>query len=160
MNYKKIITFVITLLILVVLFQTTSLNIYTLDDNGKLQINSSIKVLRISPTDKKLSRLASKMSKHLFSQKKIVLTSIKTEEGKEIAYFDLQDKEEELTSPNNWHQSFQGSTGAQTTLASICETLLQKNYKGNWIDGIKLTYNGEYAEFDHITFDDIVYWRK
>ena len=160
MNYKKIILIVITFLVLIIFFQRTDLKIYSISNDDKLQIHSSIKVLKISPTDKKLSKLASALSKEIFSGKKIILVKIKSVDGKEIAYFDLQDKNEPVGSPLNWNQSFQGSSGAYNTLTSITETLLQKDFPKNWIDGINLTYNGEYVEFDHISFDDTIYWRN
>ena len=107
-----------------------------------------------------MSHLALKLSNEIFQGKPIVLKEIVVEEGKKIAYFNLQDKNKDISSPDNWYSSFQGSTGAQSTLNFIVDTLLQKEFKGDWIDGINLTYNGQYIEFDHISFENIVYWRK
>ena len=107
-----------------------------------------------------MSHLALKLSNEIFQGKPIVLKEIVVEEGKKIAYFNLQDKNKDISSTDNWYSSFQGSTGAQLTLNSIVDTLLQKEFKGDWIDGINLTYNRQYIEFDHISFENVHYWRK
>ena len=146
---------------LILLMQKEKLIIYTSNiDTGASENHSIVSVLKLLPINKKMSHLALKLSNENFQGKPIVLKEIVIEEGKKIAYFDLQDKNKDISSPDNWYSSFQGSTGAQLTLNSIVDTLLQKEFKGDWIDGINLTYNGQYIEFDHISFENVHYWRK
>lgn len=146
---------------LILLMQKEKLIIYTSNiDTGASENHSIVSVLKLLPINKKMSHLALKLSNENFQGKPIVLKEIVIEEGKKIAYFDLQDKNKDISSPDNWYSSFQGSTGAQSTLNSIVDTLLQKEFKGDWIDGINLTYNGQYIEFDHISFENVHYWRK
>ncbi|MFR3499382.1 MAG: hypothetical protein ACLTT7_10250, partial [Paraclostridium bifermentans] len=68
-----------------------------------------------------------------------------------IAYINIkEDKENKLWS----NKFFQGSTGASVTTYTIVESLLQRDYKGKWIDGIYITYEGKTnVEFDHIDVD-------
>ena len=162
MKKIKIILLIGVMLIgLVLLTQKEKLIIYTSNiETGASENHSVVSVLKLLPINKKMSHLALKLSNENFQGKPIVLKEIVIEEGKKIAYFDLQDKNKDISSPDNWYSSFQGSTGAQSTLNSIVDTLLQKEFKGDWIDGINLTYNGQYIEFDHISFENIVYWRK
>lgn len=158
---KIILLIGIMLVGLVLLMQKEKLTIYTSNiDTGASESHSTVSVLKLVPINKKMSHLAIKLSDEIFQGKPIVLKEIVIEEGKKIAYFDLQDKSKDISSPDNWYSSFQGSAGAQSTLNSIVNTLLQKEFQGDWIDGIKLTYNGEYTEFDHISFEDIIYWRE
>ena len=111
--------------------QKEKLIIYTSNiDTGASENHSIVSVLKLLPINKKMSHLALKLSNENFQGKPIVLKEIVIEEGKKIAYFDLQDKNKDISSPDNWYSSFQGSTGAQSTLNSIVDTLLQKEFKG------------------------------
>ena len=159
MNIKKIITIFSIIGVILLLSQQSKLMIYTTDTaNKKILVHSTISIMKVLPMDKKLNHLASKLSHNLFQDKSIVFLGIKTEDGKEVAYFDLEDKNKDST--KSWYPFFQGSSGADSTLNSIKETLLQREYKGDWIDGIRITYNGSYTELDHITFEDRVFWRN
>ena len=156
MDKKRLSLIFFFLILFIFAIQTTKINIYKFNSStDKAIVQKKISLLKILPTDKKLPILASKMSKELFNGNKINLTQIKTENGKEIAYFNLED-----TDKKSWYQYFQGSSGAQETLESIKLTLLQEGLKDNWVDGIKLTYNGEFTELDHISFDNTPYLRK
>ncbi len=162
MKRIKIILFIgIVIIGLILLMQKEKLIIYTSNiDTGASENHSIVSVLKLLPINKKMSHLALKLSNEIFQGKPIVLKEIVIEEGKKIAYFNLQDKNKDISSTDNWYSSFQGSTGAQLTLNSIVDTLLQKEFKGDWIDGINLTYNRQYIEFDHISFENVHYWRK
>lgn len=65
-----------------------------------------------------------------------------------IAYIDIKEDKNK----NYWSSKFfQGSTGASITSYTLVESLLQREYKGKWIDGIYFTYEGEKdVEFDHL----------
>lgn len=132
-------------------------NIYTLNiDTEDIIIKNQIKTFKNQSLEKKIEFLTKKLSEENFEGKNIKFTGIKEEKGEKIAYFDLTDTNEK----DSWFPYFQGSFGAFTTKLSIIETLLQRDFEGKWIDGIKLTYNGKFQEFDHISFDDLIYWRK
>lgn len=160
-NLKIILVVIIIIFALVLLLKKENLKIYTTNpDTGISEVYTSTSVLRLLSIEKKINHLSLKLSEQLFNGKSIVLLKITTESNKKIAYIDLQDESKDISSTDNWYSAFQGSAGAQSTLTSIVETLLQKEFQGDWVDGIKLTYNGEFRDFDHISFEDIVYWRE
>lgn len=158
---KKPLIIILAIIALVLILQKSQLIIYILDaKTEKITVHSKVSVLKILPVDKKLNHLASELSRIMFQGRKIVLTGIKREENKEIAYFDLQDGDKNLSSDKNWYNFLQGSSGANNTKTTIIETLLQRKYKGDWIEGIKLSYNGQFIEMDHIVFEDEIHWRN
>lgn len=58
-----------------------------------------------------------------------------------------------LTNEEAWSKHFQGSAGAIITQETIVETLLQKQYQGDWIKGLKIQVDGkDEQEYDHISF--------
>lgn len=119
-------------------------------------IKDKFEVKKYIDLEQKLLLLSEKLSKENFEGKKIVLSEIKDENGSKIAYFDLRDSDEK----DSWNAYFQGSLGGFSTKLSIVETFLQRDFTGKWIDGIKISYNGSYQEFDHINFADEIYWRN
>ena len=159
---KKRIIFVILgilLLVSISFFITKKeiFNIYTLNiETEDLMIKSQSKLSKSQSIEKKIIFLTKKLSNDNFEKKSIYFDGIKLEEGKKIGYFDLRDTNEK----DSWYPYFQGSFGAFSTKISIVETLLQRDFDGNWLDGIKLSYNGKFEEFDHISFEDAIYWRK
>lgn len=158
---KNIFIGILILFVLGILFVVFSkkekFNIYTLNiETEDIIIKKQIEISKSQSIDKKIEVLVDSLSKENFEGKKIKFNGIKNEEGKKIAYFDLADTNEK----DSWFSYFQGSFGAFSTKISIIETLLQRDFEGKWIDGIKLTYNDKFEEFDHINFDDVIYWRK
>lgn len=74
--------------------------------------------------------------------------SLKKESGKSIAIINLIDTkgpQDEMS----WYQKFQGSEDGITNARRIVNNLLQKDYKGEWISGVKILYNGSDCEFEH-----------
>jgi len=50
-----------------------------------------------------------------------------------------------------WYDFFQGSMGGEITSIILKESILQRNYQGNWIDGMEVYYQNEpIGEWDHI----------
>lgn len=43
----------------------------------------------------------------------------------------------------------QGSTGGQIAEYTLIENVLQREYKGYWIDGVKFTLNGKELQSEH-----------
>lgn len=74
-------------------------------------------------------------------------TSITKEDNKQIVVIDLVDKG--IDTPNGWYSKFQGSTGGRINSKRIINNIIQKDYKGEWVQGVKVLYNGQKAEFEH-----------
>lgn len=74
--------------------------------------------------------------------------------GKNIVVLNLIDEE----GSKGWYNTFQGSTGGYINSNMIIENTLQKDYKGKYIDGLQVLYNGNKAEFQHAPdLDKIIY---
>lgn len=151
---------VILISVLVILFFSTrkeKLNIYSLNiQTEEIGIKSQIEIKKSLSLEDKLKVLINVLSKENFENRKIEFLEIRNEGNQKIAYFNLADTSEK----DSWYPYFQGSLGAFSTKLSIVESLLQRDYNGKWVDGIKISYNGKYEEFDHINFEDVVYWRN
>ena len=77
-------------------------------------------------------------------------------DSKNIMVLNLIDKNKD--SKNSWYQAFQGSTGGTVNSTRLIENSLQKSYKGEWIDGVEVLYNGKTSEFQHAwQLNEIVY---
>lgn len=80
--------------------------------------------------------------------------SFREEKGKNIIVLNLIDEK----GSNAWYQTFQGSTGGLVNSKRIIENILQRDYKGKWIDGLNVLYNGKKAEFQHAPdLENIIY---
>lgn len=74
--------------------------------------------------------------------------------GKNIAVLNLIDENDS----KDWYNAFQGSTGGYINSNIIIENTLQRDYKGKWIDGLQVLYNGSKAEFQHApNLENIIY---
>ncbi len=57
----------------------------------------------------------------------------------------------------SWYDFFQGSTGGMFTTIVLKESLLQRAYKGEWIDAIVFYYQDEKLDYmDHIDLSGII----
>lgn len=137
-----------------------SLSIYSADVNTfDLTKLGSLKVNENEDLKSRLDKLAVELSNNAFDSLPIKVQKIETINGKKVAVVDLEESEanKNITDPTafsgpNWISSkFQGSTGGSITTKSLIETFLQRDYKGNWIDGVKFTYMGKPIEFDHVS---------
>ncbi len=56
-----------------------------------------------------------------------------------------------------WDKHFAGSTGGYVSQMTIIETLLQRDYKGEWINGLKVLVDGKDAlnVYDHAPFEEL-----
>ncbi|HHX62680.1 MAG TPA: hypothetical protein GX707_18495 [Epulopiscium sp.] len=99
--------------------------------------------------EEKLKILAEELSKSQFGDQIIEVAKIEDQDGKKIAVINLN--ENPNTTGTSWKESyFQGSAGGAITAASLEETFLQKEYDGEWIDGVQFLYEHQTIEFDHI----------
>lgn len=125
-----------------------SLNISSLDANsGEKIVLGSLKLDEDKSLEEKLNILIEEISKIQFNNTPIKLVKIEDN----VAYIDLQEDDNK----NYWSTVyFQGSTGANITTYTLTESILQRDYKGNWINGVFFSYEGKTdMEFDHIGMD-------
>lgn len=119
---------------------------------GKVEIKEKLTL------EEKIEKLAYELSEKAFDGLPIQLVKINNVEGKKIALFNLDelgnnakditfDKYEGVNWINNY---FAGSAGGSITEYTLLTTLLQRNYIGEWIDGIEFTYKNSKIEFDHV----------
>jgi hypothetical protein len=116
----------------------------------KVEVSGYVAVSRDVPLEKKLELLIGQLSEKQFDNKPMRLMKIMEKAGRKIATIDIIDQKDP-EDENTWYQSFQGSTGAHITYQKLVRTLLQANYRGEWIGGIEFTYNGKpFDVWDHI----------
>ena len=142
-------------------------SIYTIDVNtDEKVILKNIELEKKLSVEEKLVELANEVSNDLFNSLPLELIEIKDIEEKSIAVFNFEEvgkNAEKATlfqdyEGDSWFQCFQGSAGGRVTEYTLLETLLQRNYEGEWIDGINFTYKGGSVEFEHTPkLSEIVY---
>lgn len=105
---------------------------------GKVSVDEKYSI------EEKLRSVINEISKLQFENAPIELIKIENN----IAYIDIREGENQ----NYWSEKFfQGSTGASISSYVLVENLLQRDYKGDWIDGIYISYEGKTdVEFDHL----------
>ena len=142
-----------------VLVEMVKMNIYSKDVNTEepviintIEINSNLSL------EEKLNLLSENLSKEVFNDLPIEFVEIKEKDGKKIALFNLNELGEnsgDITfdkyQGKNWvNDYFAGSAGGGITEYTLIETLLQRDYSGEWIDGVEFTYKNSNIEFDHV----------
>ncbi|MEG2415923.1 MAG: hypothetical protein RSB12_00595 [Peptostreptococcaceae bacterium] len=121
--------------------------IYTADveDTEKIVELETIKLKENTSVDEKLNELCKALQTKYFKTDTAEITLESIDEDN-IAIINLKGQEA-------WRQYFQGSTGGIISQTTITETLLQKEYKGDWIKGVKILVDGETKDvFDHASF--------
>lgn len=138
-----------------------ALPIYRANTNDySREIGMYIFVSEHKPLKEKLDIVAQKLSEFYFNCLPVEVADIKTDDdGRRIAEIDLKESKENLclndvskyTGPSWATGYFQGSYGGTETSVCLIETFLQRDYKGEWIDGVRFTYNGEPVDkFEHV----------
>ncbi|WP_338597176.1 hypothetical protein [Clostridium baratii] len=87
-----------------------------------------------------IKKILSTVSSKYFDNKDIELKTIDTVDNKKIAVINLAGDEK------YWNQKMQGSAGGQITEYTLIENVLQREYKGYWVDGVRFTLNGKEIE--------------
>lgn len=140
-----------------IMFTLYTANVDTLakEQIGKIAVNVDSEG-KIQDLEGVLKTLANELSKQVFEGLPIHIEEVKTIDGKQIAIINLK---EDSNLGVGWEANFlQGSTGAAITDITLKETLLQKEYTGEWLDGIQVFYEGEAPEFDHMpSLGEIIY---
>lgn len=103
-----------------------------------------------STLEEKINVLAEKLSKYSFKNLPIEVIGIETIDTKRVAVINLQDHAPELNTYSWINNYFQGTSGGSMTSRRLVETFLQREYKGQWVDGVKILYNNTTQESDHI----------
>ena len=139
--------------------KTIEMMLYSKDVNtdeqviiGEVEVNEELSL------EEKIEKLSEGLSEKAFDNLPIEFVKINNIEGKKVALFNLDelgnnatditfDKYEGINWINNY---FAGSAGGSVTEYTLITTLLQRNYTGEWIDGIEFTYKNSKIEFDHV----------
>jgi hypothetical protein len=87
-----------------------------------------------------IKKILSTISTKYFDGKPLELKTIETVNNKKIAVINLAGDK------GYWDQRMQGSVGGEITEYTLIENMLQREYKGYWIDGVKFTLDGKQVE--------------
>jgi hypothetical protein len=117
---------------------------------------------------KKLEILAKVMSEVYFSNLPIQVIRIEEIDKKKIAIVNLKESAEnqgitdyEKLVGKTWTTHYmQGSTGGTITETILIETMLQRDYKGQWIDGVQFLYDSGDCFYEHAASLRDVNYRK
>jgi len=112
-----------------------------------VKINSEWSVSR------KVKALLDSISVTSFGNRKIEFMRIDTIEGIRILKVNLYEKpnlenDHQFNINREWYNRFQGSTGGSYTTTILTESILQRQYKGAWIDAVYFFWNKEPFPFE------------
>lgn len=126
-------------------------------------IDKSITLEQSKTVFEKLTIIADTLSNHYFNGLSIELTdNFPDGNGGSIVKVNLVERPEfkgpgSLHSYQSWYDFFQGTMGGTNTTIILKESLLQRDYKGQWINGLVFYYQGKpIGEFDHIDLYGII----
>lgn len=138
-------------------------------DTLKKDIAYYIEIPKDKALKDKLNIIAENLSKFQFKNLPIEVTKIEESNGKKIAVVNLKEasynegiKDRDKLKGDTWaNDFFQGSTGGTITSTTLIENFLQKDFNGEWVDGVRFTYNGGNVEFQHVeSLAKVVYRKK
>ena len=128
-------------------FRPELLEVYDCDVHYNTYVGFCVVVPEDLPLLQKVRFLADRLSTYRFRSLPIEVLEIENRKGKHIAVIDLQEDDRSIWST----YYFQGSTGGHMTQTILTKTLLQPDYRGEWIDGVEFYYEGKpMEEWDHI----------
>ena len=138
--------------------------IYTANINTYIKgIDFYITMPKEDSLKSKLSTIAKTLSEVYFSNLPIEVLEI---DDKKIAIINLEERSEgsmktTMQTSKSWATGFfQGSTGGTITTIRLVESFLQKDYKGEWIEGIRFLYKGQPVDFQHVPeLSEVIYRR-
>lgn len=133
--------------------------IYAMDVDSTQRITVSFAgVERNRDLSGRLEEVSKTLSAEVFEGLIISLKEIKTIDGKSVATFNLKDVPGK---DKAWGDTyFQGSTGGNATIMALTDTLLQKDYHGEWVDGVKFLYEDQAIEFEHVESLGEIFYRE
>lgn len=119
--------------------------------DSELSISNKVKILLDS------------ISEEYFGEVKLQYLSIETLDDLKILRINMQEKQglsdDHIYNSNRvWYPYFQGSSGGGNTNTILIETILQKQYAGDWIDAVIFYWNNEPFPFemDHVKLYSII----
>lgn len=124
--------------------------IYGTDENTyEREVLKEVSIEDDLSLEERLEVIADNISQEQFEGLGIELSKIEEEDGKKIGVINLTEKPNDTDA--SWLEGyFQGSTGGIVTTVALEESFLQKEYNGEWIDGVRFLYNDEKLQFDHV----------
>ncbi len=123
----------------------------------------TIAVNKNKTVKEKVETITDTLSKSYFNKLDIEVSEIYTSDpaGK-IANISLKE-DSAFTGPGSlppyqsWYDYFQGSYGGQNTTILLKENILQREYNGDWIDGVVFFYQGDsIGVWDHINLNGLI----
>ncbi len=125
---------------------------YSSDDMEHEHVGYSFHVPESLPLIMRLHVVADTLSLRTFASFPVQVLRIDTVKESLIAVVDLRQPDTLRT----WTQSFfQGSHGGGSTTTTLRKTLLQPEYKGQWVDGVQFYYDGKPLNPDEPGYDHI-----
>lgn len=119
--------------------------VYISPDNYERILTENIITIDKDKTlEQNVKRVIDATMRNFFKDKKYEV-AFKQVNGKSIVTLNLIDE----NGSRGWYNTFQGSTGGYINSNMIIENTLQRDYKGKWVDGLEVLYNGNKAEFQH-----------
>lgn len=104
-----------------------------------------------------ITTLLDSVSRNNFHNLKIDLLSITASpDGKKSLLVNLRENPgfiipDSLGNYRSWYEFFQGSMGGEQTTIILTESILQREFNGDWIDEVEFYYqNNKIKEMDHI----------
>lgn len=134
------------------------ISIYTIDGDTYEPIERyPFLVDKTLTTTDKIDRIAEELSVNVFGLP-VKVDRIQEVDGMKIAEIMLGEDDRYGDALTWKYQYFQGSLGSVMTMTTLQESFLQRAYQGEWIDGIRIFYEGgsDYST-DHIeTFGTLI----
>jgi hypothetical protein len=120
-------------------------------------VDRLISVPKNESVEKKIRTLLDSVSKNSFNNLKIQVLSIKEAgEGKKSLVVNLKENPgfmvpDSLGTNRNWYDFFQGSMRGEQTTIILIESVLQREFTGDWVDEVEFWYQGEkIGDRDHV----------
>ncbi|WP_194191991.1 hypothetical protein [Clostridium chrysemydis] len=136
---------------------TIVFNVYDVDSKD-MEVKKETE-LRIARKDydikESLESILNTISEEKFEGLKIDVKSIVSEGEKSIVNIDLRDIEDKSFKEDY----FKGVERGGITESILIENVLQREFEGEWIDGVRFTYNGEKIKYNHVPLLEYVNYR-
>lgn len=120
-------------------------------------VEQLISVPKNDSIEEKIRTLLDSVSKNNFNNLKIEVLSInKTAEGRRSLLVNLKENPgfaipDSLGNYRNWYDFFQGSMRGEQTTIILIESVLQREFAGDWIDEVEFFYQDEkMGDWDHV----------
>lgn len=120
-------------------------------------VDRLISIPKKQSLEEKLKDLLDTVSKNNFKNLKIEIISVEEiQPGYKSLKVNLKENPgfiipDSIGNYRSWYEHFQGSMGGDQTTIVLIESILQREYSGDWIDEVEFYYQGEkIGEWDHV----------